>query len=283
MKVVKSIDDVRCVVHAWKKENLRVGLVPTMGFLHEGHESLVRRAVLENDRVVVSIFVNPTQFRPGEDLDRYPRNLESDTKMCRDCGAALVFTPEAGHMYPDGFATSIHVAGLTDALCGKSRPGHFDGVCTVVCKLLNIVSPDNAYFGQKDAQQLAVIRRMCEDLHLPVEIVPCPIVREKDGLAKSSRNSYLNAQERQSALALRKALDLVESLYAAGQGSVAVLEAKMREVMERDPLVRVDYANIVAAATLAPLERVQAPALVAVAAYVGKTRLIDNTVLGAKA
>ncbi|MDL2207101.1 pantoate--beta-alanine ligase [Desulfovibrio sp. OttesenSCG-928-M16] len=282
MKLARTVEVVRCAVRSWKKEGLHVGLVPTMGFLHEGHESLIRAAVAANDRVVVSVFVNPRQFGPDEDLDRYPRDIESDVEMCANAGADLVFAPDVEVMYPEAFATTVSVAGLTAGLCGKSRPGHFDGVCTVVCKLLNIVSPDRAYFGQKDAQQLAVVRRMCRDLHMPVEIVGCPIVREEDGLAKSSRNSYLNEAERISALSLRAALDLAHELYAAGERESAIIIEKMRALMAADPLVRVDYIEIVDQGSLAPLSRLYNSALVAVAAFVGKTRLIDNTLLSGK-
>ena len=187
--VIKTVREVREHVRAWRNEGLNVGLVPTMGFLHEGHRSLIERAVAENDRVVVSVFINPIQFAPNEDLESYPRDIEADRALCTDAGAAMIFNPEPAEMYPQGFCTAVDMNGLKFELCGKSRPIHFSGVCTVVTKLFNIVGPDRAYFGQKDAQQLAIIRRMVRDLNMPLEVVGCPIVREEDGLAKSSRNT----------------------------------------------------------------------------------------------
>ena len=206
MQIVKTIDEVRSVVKQWKREGLSVGLVPTMGFLHEGHKSLIERAVKENDRVVVSDFVNPTQFGPNEDLASYPRDLDRDAKLCEDAGAALLFNPEPEEMYYEDRTTSVNMEGLTKELCGKSRPIHFSGVCTVVSKLFHIVTPDRAYFGQKDAQQLAVIKRMVRDLNFDIEIVGCPIIREEDGLAKSSRNTYLSEEERKAAVILNQSL-----------------------------------------------------------------------------
>lgn len=282
MKVARTIDVVRCAVRSWKKEGLLVGLVPTMGFLHEGHESLIKRAAADNDRVVVSIFVNPMQFGPNEDLDNYPRDMENDTEICARAGADLVFAPDAEVIYPEGFATTVSVAGLTAGLCGKSRPGHFDGVCTVVCKLLTIATPDRAYFGQKDAQQLAVIRRMVRDLHLPVEIVGCPIVREEDGLAKSSRNSYLNDDERREALRLHASLELAERLLAEGERDSGAIVAQMRALIEQSPLLKVDYIEIVDPATLEPQKRIFGPALAALAVFAGRARLIDNALLTLK-
>ena len=216
MKIVKTISEVRAAVKAWRAEGLSVGLVPTMGFLHEGHKSLIDRAVKENDRVVVSDFVNPTQFGPTEDLASYPRDLERDATLCENAGAALLFNPEPSEMYAEDACTFVDMSGLTGELCGKSRPIHFRGVCTVVSKLFHIVAPDRAYFGQKDAQQLSVIRRMVRDLNFDIEIIGCPIVREADGLAKSSRNTYLNAEERKAALVLSQAVKLGQKLAADG-------------------------------------------------------------------
>jgi pantoate--beta-alanine ligase len=232
---------------------------------------------------VVSIFVNPKQFGPNEDLERYPRALENDLEVCREAGVDMVFAPEPDGMYPPGFDTTVSVDGLSHVMCGKSRPGHFDGVCTVVCKLFNIITPESAYFGQKDIQQLTIIRRMVRDLHLPVEVVSCPIVREADGLALSSRNSYLNEQERLAALALRKSLLLAEEKIGLGErGSADIIKA-MREVLEADPLVRADYIELMDPQDLRPVERVFGSALAAVAAFVGTTRLIDNMLIKAPA
>ena len=208
IKRTGSVAEVRQQVKEWKKQGLTVGLVPTMGYLHEGHKSLIDRAVKENDRVVVSIFVNPIQFAPNEDLESYPRDIEKDTELCTNAGASLIFNPTPEEMYPNGFSTNVVMNNLTKELCGKTRPTHFGGVCTVVSKLFNIVAPDRAYFGEKDAQQLAIIKRMTADLNFDIEIKGCPIVREADGLAKSSRNTYLSAEERQAALVLSKSVTL---------------------------------------------------------------------------
>ena len=213
MKIVTTVEGVREQVKAWRKEGKTVGLVPTMGYLHEGHKSLIDRAVKENDEVVVSVFVNPMQFGPTEDLDSYPRDLAADAKLCEAAGASIIFHPEPEEMYKDGFCSFVDMSGLTNALCGLSRPVHFRGVCTVVTKLFNIVTPDRAYFGEKDAQQLAVVKRMVRDLNMPLEIVGCPIIREADGLAKSSRNTYLPPEARQQALVLSKSIFLGKKSY----------------------------------------------------------------------
>lgn len=276
MQIVKSIEEVRSIVRGWRKEGLRVGLVPTMGYLHEGHKSLIVKAVSENDRVVVSDFVNPTQFGANEDLESYPRDIERDAAICEAAGASLVFHPEPEEMYfPDNY-TFVDMDGLTKGLCGKSRPTHFRGVCTVVSKLFHIVMPDRAYFGQKDAQQLAVIRRMVRDLNFEITIVGCPIVREKDGLAMSSRNTYLNAEERKAALILHKSLQAAEALMQAGERDVAVIKAAIVERMKTEPLARIDYVEIVDAETLEDAAAIERPVLAATAVYIGKTRLIDN-------
>lgn len=276
MQIVTTIEEVRTQIKAWKKEGCSVGLVPTMGYLHEGHGSLISRARKENDKVVVSIFVNPMQFGPGEDLESYPRDLDKDSAYCETLGADLIFHPEPSEMYTDGFCSYVDMSVLTEELCGLSRPVHFRGVCTVVNKLFNIVQPDRAYFGQKDAQQLAVIKRMVEDLNMDLEIVGCPIVREADGLAKSSRNTYLSAEERQAALVLSKAVKLGQELAAAGETDAKKIVSGMRALIEKEPLARIDYVKAVDGLTMQQIDTVKAPMLVALAVYIGKTRLIDN-------
>ncbi|MDR1489413.1 MAG: pantoate--beta-alanine ligase [Desulfovibrio sp.] len=280
-QVMSDPESVRDTVRGWKKQGLSIGLVPTMGFLHEGHASLIRRAREDNERVAVSIFVNPKQFSPSEDLDNYPRDMEHDLEVCRSEGADLVFKPEPGQMYPNGFQTIVAVDKLASGLCGASRPGHFTGVCTVVCKLFNIIHPDRAYFGRKDAQQLAVITRMTRDLNMNVEIVGCPIVREPDGLAKSSRNSYLDAKERGAALCLRKALLLAEEAVAGGTADAAQIRAVARKTLEAEPLARIDYIAVVDPDSLEEAQgEIGKKALVALAVFIGRTRLIDNTLIG---
>ncbi len=276
MQIVKNIEEVRSIVRGWKKEGLSVGLVPTMGYLHEGHKSLIVKAVSENDRVVVSDFVNPTQFGANEDLESYPRDIERDAALCEAAGASLVFHPEPEEMYFPDNCTFVDMDRLTKGLCGKSRPTHFRGVCTVVSKLFHIVTPDRAYFGQKDAQQLAVIRRMVRDLNFGITIVGCPIVREKDGLAMSSRNAYLSAEERKAALILHQALTAGEELMQAGERDAAVIKAAMVKQMETEPLARIDYVEIVDAETLEEAAAIDRSVLTAAAVYIGKTRLIDN-------
>lgn len=276
MKVVKTIEEVREAVKGWRKEGLTVGLVPTMGFLHEGHESLIVRAVKENDRIVVSDFVNPTQFGPGEDLESYPRDINRDAALCENAGADLIFNPEPSEMYTDNACTFVDMSGLTGELCGKTRPIHFRGVCTVVSKLFNIVMPDRAYFGQKDAQQLAVIKQMVRDLNFDIEIVGCPIIREEDGLAKSSRNTYLNEEERKAALVLSKAVKLGEKMAKDGEKSADKIISEMKAVIEAEPLAKIDYVKAVNAVSIVPVSEMKPPVLVAMAVYIGKTRLIDN-------
>ena len=274
--VIKTVREVREHVRAWRNEGLNVGLVPTMGFLHEGHRSLIERAVAENDRVVVSIFVNLIQFAPNEDLESYPRDIEADRALCTDAGAAMIFNPEPAEMYPQGFCTAVDMNGLKFELCGKSRPIHFSGVCTVVTKLFNIVGPDRAYFGQKDAQQLAIIRRMVRDLNMPLEVVGCPIVREEDGLAKSSRNTYLNEQERAAALILSKTIFLGQKLVDEGERDAKKLIAAMEANIATEPLARIDYVDVVDAENIERIDRLEGEVLVAMAVHIGKTRLIDN-------
>jgi len=279
LKVITTIEEMRAACRALRSAGKRLGLVPTMGALHKGHLSLVRAARAQCDAVAVSIFVNPTQFGPNEDLARYPRPFERDRDMLEREGVDLVFAPTVGEMYPAGAATWVTVEELSGKLDGKSRPGHFRGVTTVVSKLFHIVEPDVAFFGQKDAAQVAVIRRMVRDLNFAVEIAACPIVREADGLAMSSRNAYLDAKQRKEALALHRSLMRVEELVRAGERDAAKLLAAGRAEFERKTAVRLDYFEIVDAETLDPVADVSAGALVAVAAYVGTTRLIDNVVL----
>ena len=279
MQIVKTIDEVRSAVKQWKKEGLSVGLVPTMGFLHEGHKSLIERAVKENDRVVVSDFVNPTQFGPTEDLASYPRDLDRDAKLCEDAGAVLLFNPEPEEMYFDDRTTSVNMEGLTKELCGKSRPIHFSGVCTVVSKLFNIVTPDRAYFGEKDAQQLAVIKRMVRDLNFDIEIVGCPIIREEDGLAKSSRNTYLNEAERKAAVILNQSLKIGKEMIENGETDAKKVKEAIVKNISTEPLAKIDYVEIVDFNTIEPIETIKKPVLTAIAVYIGKTRLIDNFIL----
>lgn len=279
MKIVETIKEVREQVKEWKKQGLSVGLVPTMGYLHEGHKSLIDRAVAENDKVVVSVFVNPMQFGPTEDLESYPRDMERDAALCENAGAALVFHPEPSEMYEDDFSSFVDMNTLTGGLCGKTRPIHFRGVCTVVAKLFNIVTPDRAYFGQKDAQQLAVIRHMVSDLSFGIEIVGCPIIREKDGLAKSSRNTYLSAEERNAALILSQSLKEGKALVEAGEKDAAKIKKVITDKINTEPLAKIDYVEVVDWKTLDPVSRIDAPILTAIAVYIGKTRLIDNFII----
>ncbi len=279
MEIYEKINEVREKVKIWKKQGLSVGFVPTMGYLHEGHMSLVKQAVSENDRVVVSIFVNPIQFGPGEDLESYPRDLERDARMCEEMGADLIFHPRDEEMYASDYCTFVDMNGVTAELCGKSRPTHFHGVCTVVNKLFHIVMPDRAYFGQKDAQQLAVIRRMVRDLNMDVEVIGCPIVREADGLAMSSRNTYLNAAEREAALVLSRAVRLGQELIEQGERSADVVTARMKEFIAREPLARIDYVEITDSLSIEKMDEIKGEVLIAIAVFIGKTRLIDNAML----
>lgn len=277
--IVKTIEEVRAQVKAWRAEGLTVGLVPTMGYLHEGHQSLIARSVAENDRTVVSDFVNPIQFGPTEDLATYPRDIERDAALCESTGANLIFHPEADEMYAPDFCTYVDMDHLTKGLCGKTRPIHFRGVCTVVSKLFHIVQPDRAYFGQKDAQQLAVIRRMVRDLNMPLTIVGCPIIREEDGLAKSSRNTYLSAEERKAALCLSRGLNKGRAAVEAGETDAEKVKAIITAEIEAEPLSRIDYVEIVDWNNLEPVSSTEGSILAAVAVYIGKTRLIDNFII----
>lgn len=276
MKLVKTKQEVRDTVKEWRRQGLTVGLVPTMGYLHEGHASLIDASVKNNDRTVVSIFVNPMQFSPNEDLESYPRDINRDSRVCEEHGADLIFNPEPEEMYGNMFCSFVDMDILTKELCGLSRPIHFRGVCTVVSKLFNIVKPDNAYFGQKDAQQLAVIKRMVEDLDMDIKINGCPIIRESDGLAKSSRNTYLNEEERKAALILSKTVKLGQEIVKNGEKDAKIIVKQMTDNINTEPLAKIDYVKIVDLLTMQPIETLDRPALCAMAVYIGKTRLIDN-------
>lgn len=281
MLVVKTVSEVRAIVTEWRKEGLSVGLVPTMGFLHEGHQSLIEKSVSQNDRTVVSVFVNPIQFGPNEDLEAYPRDLERDKALVERAGGNLIFNPEPAEMYPGHFTSFIDTTETTELLCGAVRPIHFRGVCTVVGKLFNIVCPDRAYFGQKDAQQLATIRRFVRDLNFPLEIVPCPIIREADGLAKSSRNTYLNPEERQAALILSKSLNLGKAAIEGGEKNAQKVIDIIKQNLATEPLARIDYVEVVDFENIQRVDTIEGETLVAIAVYIGKTRLIDNFIVKA--
>jgi pantoate--beta-alanine ligase len=279
MKICKTIDEMRSASREARRERKRLGFVPTMGALHEGHLSLMRAAKAKCDVVAVSIFVNPLQFGAGEDLAKYPRTFERDTSLLEKESIDILFAPTPEEMYPAGAITYVTVEGLSDKLCGRSRPGHFRGVTTVVAKLFNIVEPDLAFFGQKDAAQATIIRRMVRDLNLPVEIAVCPIVREPDGLAMSSRNAYLSPQERKSVLILHRALSEVKSRFDQGERNAANLIKRGKQLIAQEPAVRLEYFEIVDPAALDPIGELTKSVLVAVAAFVGNTRLIDNILL----
>lgn len=281
MKVVKTIKEMREIVSSWRRDGLTVGLVPTMGYLHEGHQSLISKSVSENDRTVVSVFVNPIQFGPNEDLEAYPRDLKRDMEAVEAVGGDLIFNPEPAEMYPSHFTSFIDTTETTELLCGAVRPVHFRGVCTVVGKLFNIVTPDRAYFGQKDAQQLATIRRFVRDLNFGLEIVPCPIVREADGLAKSSRNTYLSPAERKAALILSKSLALGKKAVDEGERDASKVVSIITESLQTEPLARIDYVEVVDFENIQRVETISGETLVAIAVYIGKTRLIDNFIVNA--
>lgn len=276
MQIVTTIKEVREIVKDWRKQGLSVGLVPTMGYLHDGHKSLIVRAHAENDRVVVSDFVNPMQFGPKEDLATYPRDLDRDAAICDAAGADVIFHPEASEMYAPDFCSYADVTGLSNELCGKSRPVFFRGVCTVVSKLFNIVQPDKAYFGQKDAQQLAVIRRMVRDMNFNLEIVGCPIVREADGLAMSSRNTYLSAEERKAALVLSKAIFLGQKMAEEGETDASKVLNAMKALISSEPLARIEYVEAVDYDSIEKITDLSGSFLIAMAVWIGTTRLIDN-------
>lgn len=276
MEILSKINETRKLIKKWKLQNLTIGFVPTMGCLHQGHLSLIEQARKENDKVIVSIFVNPLQFGPTEDFSRYPRSLEMDLEGCRNFGADLIFTPSLNELLPETNLIYVDVDLLGNNLCGSSRPGHFRGVCTIVAKLFNILSPDKSYFGQKDAQQLAIITRMVKDLNFNTEIVACPIVREADGLAMSSRNVYLTKEERKAASIISKSLAQARLLLDQGERDSFIIKSFIIGNIKSEPLASIDYVEIVDHTTLQFVDNIEKPVLIAVAVHFGKTRLIDN-------
>lgn len=282
MQIIKNVAEMRSWINLKKSDGLAIGLVPTMGYLHEGHLSLVHIAKAENDAVVLSLFINPLQFGPKEDFASYPRDLKADALLAEQAGVDVIFHPEVADMYPSyPPLTVVEVKEITERLCGASRPGHFTGVTTVVSKLFNIVQPHRAYFGQKDYQQVQVIKQMVLDLNIPMTIVAVPIIREADGLAMSSRNTYLSPEERREALCLNEALQICRDRYQNGEKQVSILLEAMRDRINQAPSAEIDYVEICDAASLKPLERIEGPAVAALAVRIGKTRLIDNMILGA--
>lgn len=279
MKIIDNISRMATFVKMLKKEGKSIGFVPTMGYLHEGHLSLARTAKKHTDVVVMSIFVNPIQFGLNEDFDKYPRDFKRDEELARGAGVDVIFCPKVLDMYPEGYATYVNVEGLTDSLCGASRPGHFKGVTTVVAKLFGIVQPDMAYFGQKDAQQAIVIKKMVKDLNMDIEIKILPIVREKDGLAMSSRNVYLSEMERKDALILYQSLRKVEALINQGECDSKKIIKMMEDIIKAKPTAKIDYISIVDAKNLKDVKTISGEALIALAVFIGKTRLIDNIVV----
>jgi len=279
MLIYHTIAEIREYVRKARSSGHSIGLVPTMGYLHEGHLELMRRAKKQCDKVIVSIFVNPTQFGPGEDLERYPRDLDRDVRMSEEVGVDVIFNPPADEIYPAGYCTYVDVERITEKLCGLSRPGHFRGVATVVAKLFNIVKPDFAYFGQKDAQQALVIKRMVTDLNMDLEVVTVPTVREPDGVAMSSRNVYLEPDQRRAALVLSRSLHMAEEAVRAGERDAAKIRQLVIDMIELEPLANVDYVEIYSHPDLEPVEQIQGPALLALAVKIGRARLIDNTIL----
>ena len=281
MKVLRTVQEMQAFSKAAKDAGKSVGLVPTMGALHEGHLTLMRRARQENDMVIASVFVNPTQFGPNEDFDAYPRRFEEDCKKLETVPVDAVFHPEPKEMYPEGYCTYVNVEGdITKKLCGAQRPGHFRGVATVVTKLMNLSRADRAYFGQKDAQQVVVVKRFVSDLNIPTEVVMVPIVREESGLARSSRNQYLSAEEKEAALVLSRSLKKGKAAFDGGEKDVEALKRIVREEIGTEPMAVIDYVDIYSFPALLPIEKVAEPALLAIAVKIGKTRLIDNMILG---
>lgn len=283
MEVFENIPAMKQFVHMKKAEGKTIGFVPTMGYLHSGHLSLIKKSTSQNDVTVISIFVNPTQFGENEDLDQYPRDFERDCRLAQEAGADAVFFPTAGMMYPEGYKTYVEVVDITKRLCGVTRPTHFKGVTTVVTKLFHIVAPDRAYFGQKDAQQLLVIRRMVKDLNMDIEIVGCPIVRETDGLAMSSRNLYLSGEERMQATVLNQSLEMAEKMIDSGERDSNTVKKAIKEKIGTMELARIDYVELVDTESLLPAQRITGEVLIALAVYFGKTRLIDNRILEVEA
>ncbi|MBQ9520278.1 MAG: pantoate--beta-alanine ligase [Acholeplasmatales bacterium] len=279
MELVRTVNEVRKIVKEWKSKGYKVGYVPTMGYLHEGHKSLILKSVSENDKTIVSIFVNPIQFGPTEDLESYPRDIERDKKLVSDAGADLIFYPEVSEMYPSHFTTLVNTKEVSENLCGAKRPVHFGGVCTVLSKFFNIITPDRAYFGQKDAQQLAVVKRFVRDLNFDIEIIGCPIIREDDGLAKSSRNTYLNPEERKAALILSKSLAKGKDLILAGERDANKVIKCITDSLNTEKLAKVDYVSVVDNENIQYIDTIKGEVLVAIAVYIGKTRLIDNFII----
>ena len=274
MEIITTIENIRSIVNQWKDKGYSIGFVPTMGYLHDGHAALIDQARKDNDKVIVSIFVNPTQFGENEDLNSYPRDINRDKSLCEAHKADIIFAPTSDEMYHDRKAF-VNIVELSDTLCGISRPIHFKGVCTVVAKLFNIIQPTNAYFGEKDAQQLAIIRKMVYDLNFPVNIIGVPIVRESDGLAKSSRNTYLSKEERKAATILYKAIQMGKQTIKHGASADSIINT-MTEIINTEPLAKIDYVSVVDANTMQPVHEITSPVLVAMAVYIGSTRLIDN-------
>ena len=274
MEIITTIENIRSIVNHWKDKGYSIGFVPTMGYLHDGHAALIDQARKDNDKVIVSIFVNPTQFGENEDLNSYPRDINRDKSLCEAHKADIIFSPTSDEMYHDRKAF-VNIVELSDTLCGISRPIHFKGVCTVVAKLFNIIQPTNAYFGEKDAQQLAIIRKMVFDLNFPVNIIGVPIVRESDGLAKSSRNTYLSSEERKAATILYKAIQMGKQTIKRGASADSIINT-MTEIINTEPLAKIDYVSVVDANTMQPVHEITSPVLVAMAVYIGSTRLIDN-------
>ncbi|UCD54803.1 MAG: pantoate--beta-alanine ligase [Candidatus Omnitrophota bacterium] len=279
MKIINRIDKMKTYARIMKKENKLIGLVPTMGYLHEGHLSIIRAARNQSDIVIVSIFVNPVQFGPGEDFEKYPRDINRDEELAKDCGVDIIFYPKKEDMYPEGFSTYVNVEKMTENLCGKSRPHHFRGVTTVVMKLFEIIKPDITYFGQKDAQQAYVIKKMIEDLNMDITMKIMPIIREEDGLAMSSRNIYLSESERKDASLVYESLKLAEGLIASGQANPKKIIKKMRDLLSEKPALNIDYISIVDTKTLKEVTTIEGEVLIAIAVFIGKTRLIDNIIL----
>ena len=278
MKIVKTISEIRDIVKEWRKAEYSIGLVPTMGYLHAGHGSLIEQSVKNNDKTVVSVFVNPTQFGPNEDLEKYPRDIKRDSELVASLGGDIIFNPEPEEMYKKNNATTIKVEGLSQKLCGITRPIHFAGVCQVVSKLFNIVTPDNAYFGLKDFQQYVIINKMVNDLNFPVKINPCAIVREESGLALSSRNVYLTDDERKSALSLNQSLNYAKSLISSGEKRASFIIDEITKIINNVPYSKIDYVKIVDIDTLDDIDIIDKKYAVLLAVYIGKTRLIDNFV-----
>ncbi len=274
MEIITTIENIRSIVNHWKDKGYSIGFVPTMGYLHDGHAALIDQARKDNDKVIVSIFVNPTQFGENEDLNSYPRDINRDKSLCEAHKADIIFSPTSDEMYHDRKAF-VNIVELSDTLCGISRPIHFKGVCTVITKLFNIIQPTNAYFGEKDAQQLAIIRKMVYDLNFPVNIIGVPIVRESDGLAKSSRNTYLSKEERKAATILYKAIQMGKQTIKHGASADSIINT-MTEIINTEPLAKIDYVSVVDANTMQPVHEISSPVLVAMAVYIGSTRLIDN-------